>query len=246
MKGKKNREPDRDFILERQLKMLHCALACWPRRAAPLLSVNCGDGKYLKTLWQSGFDIVATEGDADLRKAAIGRDIPGLEVVAAFADDVPFEDDCFDWVVVHLRAKDSAGVKAALGEACRVARRGFLVTFWNTFSLAGIFHNLGDDSKDPPLSWFQVWRAMQTLAAGRLTGMGSLCGPRFSWRGNCPLAFLNGTVSTLPLGAWCAIRLDLSHASTGTPLALRLEKQREEPEPAMGYSKKFTEHSAIP
>lgn len=240
--GKK--QSDQGYVTLRQLNLLQHAVADWPRREAPLLVINCGDGRFLHMLWKSGFDVIATEPDKDLRTQAMARQIPGLEVRAAPADDVPFEDDSFDWVVAALRVKESRSIKSAAEEAVRVARRGVLVVFWNRYSLAALCsgkRGAGADYFKYAVSWRSVWNALESLHSGNLTGMATLCGPVSTWQANCCLSFLNTFVSLAPFGAWCGIRLNLSPLQTGTPLALRLSGQETGPAAVMEYSNKFSQ-----
>lgn len=236
--GKKG--PDKGYALAMQLKLLQRALAPWPRRAAPLLAINCGDGRFLSLLWQSGFDVRATEADPKARALARQRPVPGLDIYAAAADHIPFEDDSFDWVTVDLKNDDISGITNVAREALRLAKRGALLTFWNSASAGGRGGSALMGS-EKPVSWWKVWKIMRSLHGGRLTSMGALCGPAFTWRRHCRLAFINSPQSFAPICAWCLIRLDLAPLLTGTPLALRLARREEMPEPAMEFSKKFTD-----
>lgn len=236
------RGPDRRYVLARQLNLLQRAIAPWPRRAAPLLCINCGDGRFLNLFWQSGFDVQATEADPELRGRALRRKIPGLEVWAASGDSVPFEDDSFDWVVADLKNAEISGIRELARESVRLARRGAIFTFWNSSSLCAMCCGRPEGMwPGPALSWWRVWRVLRGLGAGRLSSMGTLCGPVFTWREHCGLSFLNTAISAAPLCAWCVARLDMAPLSTVTPLALRLGKTKGSPQPVMEYSRKFTD-----
>lgn len=227
------------FVRAMQLNLLQRALAPWPRRQAPLLDVNCGDGFFLPSLWRSGFDLVATEADADLRARARGRSVPDLEIFAAAPEDLPFADDDFDWVILHLR--DGSRVPAAAQEALRVSKRGVMLTFWNSASLAGILGRRGlarAAANDTPLAWGRVWSTLRGLRAGRLQALSTLWLLPATWSGRCHLAFVNGWFPMLPLGAWCVMRLDLGRAHPVTPLPLRWRKILRRPQPALEYTHK--------
>lgn len=222
-----------------QLKLLQQALAPWPRRSAPLLEVNCGQGDFLPFLWQWGFDVVATEFDSKLRKAAFASMSPAPEICSAKEDDLPFEDDFFDWVIVHLSGGNE-DPKASIREALRVGRRGLMLTFWNKHSLPALLGGGGHKSQMPDavFSWRQIWSCARSLRAGRLSGMTTLCAPVFTWGWHCFFSRANSWHSTLPIGAWAIIRIDLATTGTATPLGMRLEKAMTRPEPAMEYVNK--------
>lgn len=227
------------FILAMQKKLLQQALAPWPRRSAPLLEVNCGRGDFLPLLWQCGFDVVATEPDAALREAALACPCPVPEIRSAKDDDLPFEDDFFDWVIVHLNG-ETANPCSTLEEALRVGRRGLMFTFWNRNSLPALLLRCFHKGSLPvaAFSWRQLWSYARGLRAGRLCGFTTLCAPVCTWREHSCLAGANRWLTSLPLGAWAVIRLDLTSPGSVTPLRMRLEKAMASPGPVMEYVNK--------
>ena len=231
--------PNRAFIRTMQSALLQHALSHWPRRDAPLLEVNCGNGAFLPLLWQSGFDVRAVEEDSGLRQAAQARKIAGLEFYAAREDDLPFEEDAFDWVILHLR--DSSTYKKAILEAVRVAKRGVMASFWNSISLASLLERLHLQKlaiTEKTFSWFKVWSHIRNLHTGRITSFSVLAGPVLTWSSRCPLASCNAILSGLPLGSWCIIKVDFGAFIPFTPLPLRFGKHLRETAPAMEFVQK--------
>lgn len=233
----------RRFAMSMQLELLGCALAPWPRRQSPLLEVNCGNGAFLRFLWQCGFDVQGAEADSGLRARAQNQQIPGLEVVAASDDDLPFENDSFDWVIIHLKSGRQEGIASCANEGARLARRGIMLTFWNRTSVPAFCWALAH--RKPwainSASWWRVWRQMQQLGIGRLSTMSTLVAPAWMWRRQWRLG---GVLAGLPLGAWCAIRLDMGSATPVTPLPLRLRAAMPGPEPVMDYAPGSTSTSS--
>ncbi len=229
-----------NYILARQSDLLAKALAPWPRREAPLLEVNCGDGVFLPLLWHSGFDVIATEQDAGMRIRAQQKPLPDCDVRAATDQDLPFDDDSFDWVIVHLNTKDKKEIARSAREALRVARLGLMLTFWNSAApamlCAGAARRLAALNKALP--WWRVWGAAQALRIGRQVGMGTLSTPPCTWRDGGWLAAPNEKITWLPLGAWGIVRLDMSPGVPLTGLALRIGPALSRPQPAMEYSQK--------
>lgn len=216
------------------------ALASWPRRGAPLLEVNCGEGEFLPLLWRCGFDVVATEPDAELRKAAASRSVPGLELYAATDDSLPFDNDYFDWVIVHLYKNESPdGDKDAIDEGLRVARRGLMVSFWNSASFPALF---GLSRRKSPFrsgySWLHVYHRLVALRIGSLASYSTLFAPRMAWRNKTAVAAGNCLAFLKALGGWCLIRVDLSALNTTTPLGLKIERDARRRAPAFEYSHK--------
>lgn len=245
-KGKSGKPPNtryqlqQAFILEKQIKLLQFALATWPRRSAPLLEVNCGSGAFLPVLWQSGFETRATEFDADLRLKALSRPVPDLEIRSAKDDDLPFEDDAFDWVILNLRPDLDTDIKESAREALRVARRGLMITFWNSASLALLLGRISRKKRNVPtgLSCFKVLRLLRQMGENRYVSLATLCGPWCTWSKSSRLAFINDWLTGLPIGAWCIVRVDLGTGYPHTSLPLRIGGSLSNPEPAMEYSNK--------
>lgn len=226
------------YVHFRQLELLQKALAPWPRRAAPLLMVNCGDGFFLPFLWQSGFDAIATEPEPKLRASAFRQSVPGLEIHAAREDDLPFEDDSFDWVVLRLRQKEEAAAGAR--EALRVSRRGLMILFWNSASLPLwlIRKKYGKEALPPGCGCFwRIWQQAKSLRVGRQTALSTLAGPLCTWKEGGLLERINGWAEG-PFGAWGIIRIDLAAADLATPLAQRIEEAFNPPHALMEYSPK--------
>lgn len=225
----------RRYAMSMQLALLGRALAPWPRRQAPLLEVNCGNGAFLPFLWQCGFDAQGVESDPALRAKARKRAVPGLEIHAGQDDDLPFENDSYDWVIIHLKAGGSENIKNCAGEGARLARRGIMLTFWNSASLPALCWQLA--RKKPwaanSASWHLVWRQMRKIHPGRLALFSTLAAPACAWRGAPARVFLN-----FPIGSWCAIRLDMGETAVGTSLPLRLGASLRTAEPVMEYAPK--------
>lgn len=226
------------YVRFRQLELLQKALAPWPRRAAPLLMVNCGDGFFLPFLWQSGFDAIATEPEPELRANAFRQPVPGLEIHAASDDDLPFEDDSFDWVVLQLRKGDEAAASAR--ESLRVSRRGLMILFWNSASLPLwlMRKKYGNGAMPPGCGCFwRIWQQARSLRVGRQSALSTLAGPFCTWKEGGVFERINGW-SEGPLGAWGIIRIDLAAADLATPLAQRIEEAFNPPRALMEYSSK--------
>ena len=224
------------FALSRQKMLLQHCLAPWPRRCRELLEVNCGAGQFLPLLWECGFDATATELRPEMRAIAAPL-APRVEIIAAAEDHLPFDDAAFDWVVLHLNANDRQTARAAIRESSRVASSGLAVTFWNAASPSFMLRQFCDSGMEWPGGahcWWQIWRELKDFGRGRISGASTLAGPRCTWNETCAFSYCNRVLPWLPLGAWSAIRLDMTPARPVTPLPLKVERRRMgRPEPAL-------------
>ena len=212
--------PDELFIRRIQNALLQSSIADWRRRGKTLLDINCGDGRFLKSLWHAGFDVSATELNFRLRTLAAQSMGRHAEIFAAQDNDLPFDNASFDWVVLHLKAEnDSEILEDVLNEACRVASLGLCLTFWNSaspvcFLQKGLSASLGS------FNWWHVRRMLLRTDRGCLTTKSTLLFAFAPLRRFWPKLFFNTWKTRIPLGAWTTIRLDMSPKSTLTPLVL--------------------------
>ncbi|MBQ7607295.1 MAG: class I SAM-dependent methyltransferase [Desulfovibrionaceae bacterium] len=215
--------PEDIFIKRIQNALLQKSIAGWRRRGKLLLDINCGDGRYLRKLWQNGFDVTATEADHTLRKRAQSVMHDRAEIYAAHDTHLPFEDKAFDWAVVHIM-RPPKHLKEILEEAVRVAGHGLAVTFWNATSPIFLFSQSAA-LRVQPISWFTVWNTLRSTGEGTVSTRSTLLFPYRMFH-NCPSLYFSPKTSCLPIGAWATLRLDMSPQSTVTPLALptRLRK----------------------
>lgn len=228
-------ESKEGFVFSMQTRLMQRALAAWPRRGNPLLEINCGEGNFLPFLWQSGFDIVATDLDPNNRGKAQALSIPGLEIYAASDDDLPFDDDSFDWVIWHVRHCELAYIDKCTLEALRVARRGLMFTFWNKASLPAILASKKNMRFVHAPSWLVLWRKLGNLYPGRIKAFATLCCPEWTWGKGKITTFINNLLPWLPFGAWCIIRIDLAPLYPVTPLPLQIQRNISKNEPAFEF-----------
>lgn len=204
------------------VEALQTSVASWKRRNTRLLEVNCGVGRCLRVLWDCGFDVTGMSASPEERREARLNAPFGVEVLAASDDDIPLDDDAYDWVVLHLGGHDPQGARRAVFEAARVAARGMVVSFWNRASLCSAAHCLFRRWQPMPcrgLFWWQVLAAARGLyGRKRLYG----CMPLPHTFGAQGLPGGAGRVLTAAIGAWALLRMDFAPSGRVTPLGLRV------------------------
>lgn len=110
----------------------------WPGRAGEVvLDLPCGAGRLLPFLVERGHRTLQADGALAMIREAAARDAAGALAVQADALHAPFADRSVDGVVMfrflHHLPPDAA--RAALAEACRVARRFVVVSFFHPVSV---------------------------------------------------------------------------------------------------------------
>ncbi len=128
----------RRFALTQQFKLLDKLVSRWPRRRQRVLEVACGHGLLLEHFWKLGFDVTGvalTQAYLEEARARLGR---RADIQLAAPACLPYDDNEFDYVLALTlleRLQTREAVREALEEAVRVARKGVLVSFPNSFSL---------------------------------------------------------------------------------------------------------------
>lgn len=216
-------------VLSQQTELLRVFLGAWPGQGRRLLFINCGNGRMLPRLRESGFDVTACEHDYGARLLAARHAPQGMEIFAASDDHLPFDDGEFDWTLLRIDKPDRAALAPAIAEASRTATRGFAVMFWNALSVSGLCWRSA--ASPVCLHWPRdVWRQVRDYGGAVPACRSIFFGPPACWR-------TQGRRHTvwrlpLPLGAWCVLRCNFGPGRplTGLFLPLRGMEDRLEPQ----------------
>ena len=130
-RGYAERNPARNA---RELELL---ARVWPGRAGErVLDMPCGAGRLLPFLEARGHRVAQADGALAMLRQVTARGVNGALTVQANALQMPFSDDAVDGVVMfrflHHMPPDAA--RAAIQEACRVAERFVVVSFFHPVS----------------------------------------------------------------------------------------------------------------
>lgn len=215
------------FALEKQKRLLLQLTSTWRRRGQCLLEVECHTGFFLEGFWESGFEVSGVDRSPDMLDRARIRLGKRADLQVGHPEALSFEDKAFDYVlaVSAMDVRDDAG--RVLREAARVCKKELLLGFLNKRSCGALSRLLRNGFRPgASASAFGPWRtAAETKrlirdSLGRLPAeWGSvLLGPSATWRRKPLAERINEMVLPLPVGCFCAVRLDLTWERTGTPL----------------------------
>jgi SAM-dependent methyltransferase len=216
------------FALERSRDLLRALLAGWPRRSRSMLVFNVGDGIFLETLWEAGFDVTGQERNPKCRDRAQKRLGSRADVVLASPDHLPFDDRSFDYAAAVFALEHWDDPAATLEEIGRVVCGGLIVVFpsaWSLFGLecrlrkGGALHAALRPLLRSPRS---VCRLLRRAYGVKKTVWSSILpGPSHTWVARSCCKALNAPCLPLPLGAFAGARVDFGPQYAGTPLLLR-------------------------
>ncbi|NJB67966.1 SAM-dependent methyltransferase [Desulfobaculum xiamenense] len=215
------------FAFTQERRLLERLVSAWPRRGQRLLDIGCGPGMFLKALWETGFDVSGLDSSPDMLGAARRRLGPHASYHIGQADHLPFDENEFEFAVLMTVLEFCDDPEAVLREAARVARHGLIIGFLNRWSL--YWWAVGRAGAKSPEAgrlaaahWFSPLdiRRMVGRAIGLRVEEGAsvLPGPVWTWRGDRPWGLCNRLVYPFELGAYCAVRIDLSGGKPLTPL----------------------------
>ena len=216
------------FALARKKELLRRLLSGWVRRSRSMLVMSAGQGLFLESLWESGFDVTGQEHTPDLLAEARGRLGNRADFALGAPDYLPFDDCSFDYAVAVDALEFWPDPEAALREMSRVACGGIILIFPNAWSLFGLRCRLwrghGNYASMAPYmqSPCQVQRLIRSAFGQEKTEWRSaLLAPTSTWRPHPVLEFINAMDIRLAVGGFTGVRIDFGSVSTGTPLALR-------------------------
>ena len=110
----------------------------WPgKQNETVLDLPCGTGRLLPFLRAHGHRVAQGDGAFAMLKQADSRGLRGELLVQANALQIPFGDACVDGVVMFrfLHHLPPEAAKSAIAEACRVAGRFVVVSFFHPCSM---------------------------------------------------------------------------------------------------------------
>lgn len=105
-----------------------------PKFGDRLLDIGCGAGASLKPFLGRGIQLTGVDPSPymlDIAKKNVGHRV---DLRRASAEDLPFEDNSFDYAVFCLSLEFMEDPKKALAEACRVAKDGVFVGILNKYA----------------------------------------------------------------------------------------------------------------
>lgn len=136
--------------------LIRSLLQTWKRRGSTLLQVGLHSCVTPDFFWDAGFDVCATDENLEKLNTSLVSTGPRVEYQFAKGQSLPFDDDSFDYAflpcfeVVQSEMCDLAMqrsafvynnilIKERIVETCRVAQKGIILLFKNSFCVQNIF-----------------------------------------------------------------------------------------------------------
>lgn len=216
------------FALEQEHRLFQHLVSRWPRRGRTLLDIGCSPGVFLRMFWDYGFDVTGLDISEPLLSEA--REYLGNKADFRLGqlDHLPLDAGDFDYAALLSVLEYIDCPKEVLAEAMRVARRGVVVGFINSWSLYHIANTLPCCAVRRKGRWLNVWQiihmARDICPSCRISIQSALFGSPGTWKEKKYFSWLNKGILPLPFGAYIGVRIDTEAQIPLTPLFLKSEE----------------------
>lgn len=216
--------PEGEYARAGISRILSHLISDWPRRGRRLLHTNCGSGRISELFWEAGFDVTAVTADPELMQETRDYMGPRADVQLAAPDCLPYDDNSFEFVAIPFLCCKNENLEGSLREAIRVASKGVLTGFFNSWSLYGASKQLAKNGI-VSMSPVRIYRLLHAIdfseKSTTMTFRSVLSGPAYTWRSVSIFRVFNEAVLPHPFGAYAVFRLDCGAQQTRTPIGLR-------------------------
>lgn len=203
-----------------------------PAKGDSVLDIGCGTGASTAALIDMGLDVTGIEPSPymlDIAKMNMGT---RADLHRGFAEDLPFDDNSFNYACFFTTLEFVENPVKALEEACRVAKDRVFIGVLNRYALKGIqrrVKGIFTSTIYNHAQFFSVWELKAILK--------EIAGPApVSWRTVCqfpntPGRFLHhversNLIQRIPFGTFAGIVVTLTPRFRTKPLPLGCHSKR--------------------
>lgn len=126
-------KPQRRFISGLEKKLMLDMLR--PARGETVLDIGCGTGESLIPFIESGLSVTGIDPSQHMLDCASVKLGNRAELHCGFAEDLPFDDNSFNYASFFTSLEFVNDPKKALEEACRVAKDKIFIGILNSHSI---------------------------------------------------------------------------------------------------------------
>ena len=217
-------DPRNRFVVELEKRLMLDLLK--PARGETLLEIGCGTGAGLLTFLDNGVQVTGLDPSPYMLDIASKNAGNRADLHRGFAEDLPFEDNSFNYACLITTLEFVEDPKRALEEACRVAKDRIFIGVLNRYAIKGIQRRVkGVFTKTiyNRAYFFSIWELKQII---RLL-LGDV---PISWRTVCQFSARPGRITKrieqssllqkCPFGAFVGMVVTLVPRFKARPLAL--------------------------
>ncbi|MFO7749243.1 MAG: class I SAM-dependent methyltransferase [Desulfobacteraceae bacterium] len=237
------------YVFDLEVRLLAEMLS--PASGTRLLDIGCGTGKSLEALLNLDCEKIQVTGiDPSLYMLDIAKQRLGnkADLYRGVAEDLPFEDNAFDYALLFTTLEFTDKPAKAIEEACRVAKDRVFIVALNRYSPMNIVNSIKAWFTSSTISrarCFSVWELKQIVfdILGRVP-LSWRTTPQFPWvRGRIPLFFEKRfLVQKSPFGATIGMAISPVPKFRMRPMSLKIKKTGQ-CKPVAGFAREKREET---
>jgi ubiquinone/menaquinone biosynthesis C-methylase UbiE len=106
-----------------------------PARRETVLDIGCGNGESLIPFIEMGLSATGIDPSQDMLDSAVSKLGNKVDLHRGFAEDLPFDDNSFNYASFFTSLEFVDNPEKAIEEACRVAKDKVFIGFLNSISV---------------------------------------------------------------------------------------------------------------
>ncbi len=198
-----------------------------PMPGRRLLDIGCGSGPFLHRFLDKGLLVSGLDPSEPMLALAAERFGEAVDLYQGFAEDLPFDDNAFDYAILVKTLEFCQDPQQALSEACRVAKDRLFIGTLNPYSLKTTqlqFKKLFGRSLYRHARFFSIWELKQMVKSvmGDVPMQWRTFSPLSSGRGRIARKVeCSGLVQRSPFGTLSGLVVSLVPRFRTRPLELK-------------------------
>lgn len=192
-----------------------------------VLDIGCGIGTSLLTLLDKGLNVTGIDPSPYMLDVAYKRVQHRADLYRGFAEDLPFGDNSFNHVVFFASLEFVDDPRAALREACRVAKDKIFIGVMNRYAIKGLERRVKGVFSETIYNkarFFSVWELkaeIRQIMGDVPVQWKTICHLPFSQSGVLQKIESASLVRRFPFGAFAGVSALLIPRFRTRPLALK-------------------------
>ena len=222
-------DPQNRFAADLESRLMVDMLS--PMRGEALLDIGCGTGASLLPFIEKGLNVTGLDPSPYMLDITLKNLGNRADLYRGFAEDLPFDDNSFNYACFVTTLEFVDDPKKAIEEACRVAKDKLFIGVLNRYAIKGIQRRVEGIFAETIFNhakFFGIWELKQIIRTilGRVP---------ISWRTVCQLPVVSEKftqnmeqsrfVQKIPFGAFAGIVVTLVPRFRTRPLAMKYRQK---------------------
>ena len=218
-------KPANKATFDLETRLMHMLLQ--PMRGESILDIGCGTGASLKALLDKELLVTGLDPSTYMLDIASRKVGNRVDLYRGYAEDLPFDDNSFNYTCLFTTLEFVDNPQKALEEACRVTKDRIFIGVLNRYAIKGIqrrVKGMFTSSIYNHARFFSVWELKQRFR--KILGHTPII-----WRTVCQLPSQSGKIATTleqseiiqrcPFGAFAGMVVTLVPKFKTRPLTMR-------------------------